>query len=68
MSSAEIHAAHEAITDKDAIMLALTLDNGFCPGKDFRKLNQELVEDGEKPHERVRAMLSSAYDWFAWGN
>lgn len=68
MTPAQIATAHEEITDDGAKLLATTLDKGYCPGKDFTKLNMELLKDGWKPHERIRMMLGSAYDWFAYGN
>ena len=68
MTPAQIATAYEEVTDDEAKLLATTLDKGYCRGKDFTKLNMELVKDGRKPYERMRVMLGSAYDWFAYGN
>ena len=63
-----IKAEHESYTEESCQQLAKFLQNFMSNehnGKDFLA-TATLTE--LKPHERVKAMLASAYDWFAFGN
>ena len=63
-----IKAEFESYTEEGCLQLAKFLQSFMANehnGKDFLS-TAKLTE--LKPHERMRVMLASAYDWFAYGN
>jgi len=70
---ADIAADHAQYTDKDAVQVAEFL-NAFmlksqpmC-GKDFHSHNIDMKHDRMTPNHRIEHLLSSALDWFKFGN
>lgn len=63
-----VKAELESYTEKDCLQLAKFLQNFMANehnGKDFLSI---LKLTGLKPHEKMRSMIASAHDWFAYGN
>ena len=63
-----IKAEQEYYTEEGCQQLAKFLQNSLANehnGKNFLAIARL---PSLKPHERMRAMIASAYDWFAFGN
>lgn len=63
-----VKAELESYTEEGCLQLAKFLQNFMANehnGKDFLSFSKLT---GLKPHEKMRAMIASAYDWFAYGN